>query len=771
MSDDETPKDDEPVRSLRTRRRTGRAKRRALRVPVDEVPRRSAVGAPTIEEVLDIDIDGSAGLAELVDAEPTLETEPALRSEPAPLPRPASEPAPPPRAESEPAPPPQAESEPAPAAGPASEPAPVPSSPSEPAPAADATPAVSPASWRPPPSERPPPPPASGRPPPGSRRLAPASERAGPASERPQPRSWRPGPVSEPAPRPAAMADGEDEASMAPLESEPTVVDMDIAEVRVPRPPPVPTDISGTPTFEGPAVSEDDAAGSADAVEAPPEEDVPATSSAAGRAGDIATDGPKPAPTAVVVRGTVRISDYPAPLAPPAPPEEVEDPEIEVDMDDSALDEDLDLDEEDLFTADEQARSPASGHPDAPPVMPMTTEVGTEAPGDEAADLDLEEVAEEPDVEDAPEEEAEDLDLEEVAEEADADELGLREEAAAAPPPAPPPAPAEPPAPPPAPADASGHGEEAPYVPAEPRRRRRKPWFEDFFNDDYLRTVLPPRPRQVSRQCDFMEGVLGLERGAAILDVGCGLGLQALELTARGYVVVGLDLSLPMLSRAADEAQDRELKINFLHGDMREMGFDGAFDAVLCWGTTFGYFDDETNKAVIKRMFSALKPMGLLLLDVVNRDHVLRSQPNLVWFEGDGCVCMEETQCNYITSRLEVKRTVILDDGRQRENFYRIRLYSLHELGQILHQQGFRVASVTGHEATPGVYFGIDSPRMIILAERRLQKGGEGGGEGTPSSPVVQVPSSEGMPTGPVMEVPSPKDTPSDGNGGEPEPA
>jgi hypothetical protein len=62
---------------------------------------------------------------------------------------------------------------------------------------------------------------------------------------------------------------------------------------------------------------------------------------------------------------------------------------------------------------------------------------------------------------------------------------------------------------------------------------------------------------------------------------------------------------------------------------------------------------------------------------------------------------------------------VILDDGRQHENAYSIRLYALHELGQLLHSVGFRVAEVTGHVGTPGVHFGSDSPRSIMLAERR----------------------------------------------------
>lgn len=260
-------------------------------------------------------------------------------------------------------------------------------------------------------------------------------------------------------------------------------------------------------------------------------------------------------------------------------------------------------------------------------------------------------------------------------------------------------------------------------APEAAKKKKRKPWWEDFFNDDFLRTVRAPTPEQVSRQCDFLEKSLGLLRGAMILDVGCGLGLQAIELASRGYVVVGLDLSLPMLARAGDEAQDRGMKINFLHSDMKDMAFEGSFDAVICLGTTFGYFDDETNRQVLERFRRSLKPHGILLLDSVNRDYVVQSQPNLVWFEGDGCVCMEETQFNYITSRLHVKRTMILEDRDQKESEYSVRLYPLHEIGQIMHNMGFRVTQISGMEATPGVYFGASSPRMILLAERRPEGG------------------------------------------------
>jgi SAM-dependent methyltransferase len=232
-------------------------------------------------------------------------------------------------------------------------------------------------------------------------------------------------------------------------------------------------------------------------------------------------------------------------------------------------------------------------------------------------------------------------------------------------------------------------------------------------------TVLPPTRQQVARQVDFLEASLGIERGATVLDVGCGLGTQALELSRRGMLVVGLDLSLPMITRAAEEAQQNGLKINFLHTDIREIEFEGTFDAVICLGTTFGFFDDDSNRDVLARLHNALRPGGRLLLDVVNRDYVLASQPNLVWFQGDECVCMEESDFNYFSSRLIVKRTMMQENGAQSEAEYSIRLYALHEIGKMMGQVGFRVLEVSGHEATRGVFFGVHSQRQIILAERR----------------------------------------------------
>jgi len=253
---------------------------------------------------------------------------------------------------------------------------------------------------------------------------------------------------------------------------------------------------------------------------------------------------------------------------------------------------------------------------------------------------------------------------------------------------------------------------------AAQRSKTRQPWWEDLFNEDFMRASARVSDEHIRREVTFIEESLGVAAGGVVLDLGCGAGHHAVEFASRGYGVVGYDLSLYQLALAADVAQERSQKINFLQGDMREMAFEEMFDGVFCWNTTFGYFEEDKNLAVAQRVFRALRPGGMFLIDVLNRDFAAASAPCTVWYEGDSCVCMDDMSVDYISSRLRVKRSIILDDGRTKESLFSLRLYSLHELGKLLHEVGFRVTEASGHLATPGVFFGPNSPRIIMLAQR-----------------------------------------------------
>lgn len=253
-----------------------------------------------------------------------------------------------------------------------------------------------------------------------------------------------------------------------------------------------------------------------------------------------------------------------------------------------------------------------------------------------------------------------------------------------------------------------------------PRRpKRSKPWFEEVFDEDYLRTLPFMTPEQTLREVDFIQASLKVPAGGTVLDIGCGYGRHAIELVQRGLNVTGIDLSLPLLIRAADESQRRAVSVNFVHTDMRELAFDREFDGAYCLLTSFGYFDEETNLRVAEGIARALKPGGRLLIDVINRDYVVSDLPTRLWWEGDGCVVLEEVDFNFNTSRILSRRSVVFEDGRQLEQEISVRAYSLHELGRLIRNAGFRVLEVSGSFPTRGSFFGATSRQIILLAEKR----------------------------------------------------
>lgn len=265
--------------------------------------------------------------------------------------------------------------------------------------------------------------------------------------------------------------------------------------------------------------------------------------------------------------------------------------------------------------------------------------------------------------------------------------------------------------------------------PKEPATSRNSPqtlqkapperaWYEQIFNEEYFRTLPMGFHKQTLRETQFILQSLSVGRGGRILDLCCGFGRHTIEMAKRGYDMVGLDLSLPLLQKGLSEAQRRKLSIKFIHGDVRELNFNGVFDACFCVHTSFGYFDDKTNFNVFGGIFKALKTGGRFVLEVLNRDYIIQQMPRRKWWEGSDCLFLEEVSFNNETSVLHNKRTFIYDDNRAWEQYIYIRLFSLHELQSMLRLSGFKILEVSGHVAGRGAFFGAESPHIIILAEK-----------------------------------------------------
>ena len=102
-----------------------------------------------------------------------------------------------------------------------------------------------------------------------------------------------------------------------------------------------------------------------------------------------------------------------------------------------------------------------------------------------------------------------------------------------------------------------------------------------------------------------------------VIELACGTGRHACELAARGYDIVGVDISDDMIEVSRERAQAAGGMVAFRQGDMRNLQLEGpAFDAAVCLFDSIGYV--QTNEAV-GEVFAAVrrlvKPGGLLLIE------------------------------------------------------------------------------------------------------------------------------------------------------------
>ena len=106
----------------------------------------------------------------------------------------------------------------------------------------------------------------------------------------------------------------------------------------------------------------------------------------------------------------------------------------------------------------------------------------------------------------------------------------------------------------------------------------------------------------------LLEWMAGLSRGAVLLDLGCGGGLDAEELRRKGYRVVGMDLTAAFLRTAREEAP----LLPLVRADMRELPFRAAsFDGV--WAAASLIHLPKTDAArVLKELSLLVRPGGLL---------------------------------------------------------------------------------------------------------------------------------------------------------------
>ena len=151
---------------------------------------------------------------------------------------------------------------------------------------------------------------------------------------------------------------------------------------------------------------------------------------------------------------------------------------------------------------------------------------------------------------------------------------------------------------------------------------------------------------------------------------------------------------------------------------MRKIPFEAEFDAVINMFTSFAYFEsEEEDFRVLEAVSRALKPGGRFLIDIMNREWLMRRFQESDWQElPQGWLHMERRKFDALASRIESEWTLITPGGRRKVHRIAVRLYTLTEMAKMLSRAGMAVRQVWG--GFDGQEYGLDSPRMIVLAQK-----------------------------------------------------
>lgn len=240
-------------------------------------------------------------------------------------------------------------------------------------------------------------------------------------------------------------------------------------------------------------------------------------------------------------------------------------------------------------------------------------------------------------------------------------------------------------------------------------------WYDEFFDEDYLLTYQTPE-EVTQEQVDFIESVLNLPPGAKILDLACGFGRQTIPMAKKGYEMTGLDYTSKFIELAKKKAEEKNLKIDFVIGDMRKIPFENYFDGIYNYFTSFGFFSEEENLETLKQVSRALKPKGKFLLETLNKESLIKNFHKTAWYRvGENVFVLSENELDLSSSHLKVKR-IIIDEKGKREKSFDIRLYSLHEISSLLQSVGLKIIETFGQRDKR--VFSIDSPRLAVISQK-----------------------------------------------------
>ncbi len=199
---------------------------------------------------------------------------------------------------------------------------------------------------------------------------------------------------------------------------------------------------------------------------------------------------------------------------------------------------------------------------------------------------------------------------------------------------------------------------------------------------------------------DFAEK-LSPQKPISILDLACGTGSLSLILAERGYEVMGLDISVEMLTEAMGKVEHlEENRPLFICQPMEKLELPYGVDMAICCLDGINYLTELADcQETFRRVFDNLNDGGTFLFDI-NSPYKLKHLHGQVFLdENEDTYCVWRTEfdqdtniCYYGMDIFRREGHVWHRSGEEHQEY----AYSVEQLTEFLKQAGFATVSVYG---------------------------------------------------------------------------
>lgn len=171
-------------------------------------------------------------------------------------------------------------------------------------------------------------------------------------------------------------------------------------------------------------------------------------------------------------------------------------------------------------------------------------------------------------------------------------------------------------------------------------------------------------PGLTEAEVDFIQEICSLKEGSKVLDIMCGYGRHALELAKRGVDVTAVDNLQAYIDEINSKAVQQSVNINAVCEDVLQVQLHDVYDAIICMGNSFAFFDRAAALTILKNTSAHLKNGGIFIINSwMIAEVAIRHFKEKDWHYAGEYKCLLDYKYFFHPSRIESEQTIIAPDG------------------------------------------------------------------------------------------------------------